>query len=252
MLKPYTGSWTQAQSALRVWYATGLGGELHARVAARTEALLRDLYALHCLQVGGTQRGVDLLAGRGLVHRIHVTGDGADGMRAAPAQLPLASRSVDLVLLCHALEYCEDPHGLLREADRVLALDGHLLIVGFNPWSLFGARRLFGGRTIAWRGRFYSPTRIEDWFRLLGLRACRCETVWMRPPTQHPGLRRHLAFMERAQRLAPACGGVYFLLARKQSIPLSPIQVGRQRNEPVRVPGTVQPTQYGETQWRNR
>jgi len=252
VLKPYTGSWTEAQSALRTWYATSLGSELHARVASRIEAVLRDLYALHCVQIGGTQRGVDLLAGRGLVHRIHVTGDGADGMRAYPIHLPLASRSVGLVLLCHALEFCEDPHAMLREVDRVLALDGHVLSVGFNPWSLFGVRRLVDARAIPWRGRFYSPARLDDWFRLLGLRSSHRETLWVRPPVQHPRLRQRMAVMERALGLAPRCGGVFLLLARKQSIPLNPIPAGWQRSEPMRVRGAVRPTHYGETQWRNR
>lgn len=251
MLKPYTGNWFAAQTALRSWYATDLGGELHARVASRIEAFLRDIYALHCVQVGGTQQGVDLLDGRALVHRIHVTGDGAAGMRAEPSYLPLATRSVDLVLLCHVLEFSTDPHALLREVDRVLVLDGHLLVVGFNPWSLFGLRRLLGGAAIPWTGRFYSPRRVEDWCRLLGLRTCRHETLWLRPPLQHAAVRRRTAGVERLQRLLPGAGAVYVTLARKRSVPFTPIPAGWER-ETVPAGRAVRPTQRGELQWRKR
>src|SRR3546814_7072469 len=34
----------------------------------------------------------------------------------------------------------EDPPEVLREAERVLVPDGRLVISGFNPWSLWGAR----------------------------------------------------------------------------------------------------------------
>lgn len=251
MLKPYSGNWFAAQTALRAWYATELGAELHARVASRIEAFLRDIYALHCVQIGGTQRGVDLLDGRALVHRIHVTGDGADGMRAEPSQLPLATRSVDMVLLCHVLEFSADPHALLREVDRVLTLDGHVLSVGFNPWSLFGLRRWPGGAEVPWTGRFYSPRRVEDWHRLLGLRTCRHETLWLRPPLQHAALRRRMAAVERLQRLLPGAGAVYVMLARKHSVPFTPIPAGRER-ETVPAGRAVRPTQRGELQWRNR
>lgn len=251
MLKPYTGNWFAAQRALRTWYATELGAELHARVASRIEAFLRDLYALHCVQVGGTQQGVDLLDGRALVHRIHVTGDGADGMRAEPSCLPLATRSVDMVLLCHVLEFSADPHALLREVDRVLTLDGHLLVVGFNPWSLFGLRRLLDGSTMPWRGRFYSPRRVEDWCGLLGLRTCRHETLWLRPPLQRTALRRRATGVERLQRVLPGAGAVYLTLARKHSVPVNPIPAGWER-ETVPAGRAVRPTQREEVQWRKR
>jgi len=252
VLKPYTGQWTDAQSALRVWYATELGSELHARVAARIEACLRRQYALHCVQIGGTQRGVDLLAGRALIHRIHVTGDGADGMRADPLQLPLASRSVDLVLLVHVLEFCPDPHGLLREVDRVLKLDGHVLAVGFNPWSLFGLRRLVGRSRVPWSGHFYSPGRVDDWFGLLGLRRMRSETVWLRPPVQRRRVRQRLAVLDRLAPLMPRLGAVYLLLGRKHSIPFTRIPAAWERKETIPAGRVVRPTQYGETEWPAR
>lgn len=251
MLKPYGGDWFTAQTALRTWYATALGAELHARIASRIEVFLRDIYALHCLQLGGTQQGVDLLDGRALVHRVHVTGDGAEGMRAEPSFLPLATRSTDLVLLCHVLEFSDDPHALLREVDRILALDGHLLVVGFNPWSLFGLRRLLGGAGVPWSGRFYSPRRVEDWCRLLGLRTCRHETLWLRPPLQHAAVRRRTAGVERLQRLLPGAGAIYLTLARKRSVPFTPLPASRER-ETVPAGRAVRPTQRGELQWRRR
>lgn len=240
--------WRPAIHGLRQWYASAAGRALHACIAARLEFLLRDRYALHCLQLGGTRCGVDLLAGRALVHRIHVTGDGADGLQAHPWALPLATGAVDLVLLCHALEFSDDPHALLREVDRVLALDGRVVVVAFNPWSLYGLRRLLGRRTAPWCGRFYSPGRISDWFELLGWRMERRETLGYAPPTAHPGLQRRLAVLERLQPLLPAQGGVQILVGQKHSIPFTPVPSARLRVESPLMGRPVRPTRCAETQ----
>lgn len=238
--------WDEAQTALRAWYETPPGTDLHERIAARIETLFRNRYALHCLQVGGTRYGVDLLTGRALIHRVHVTGDGADSIRAHPAALPLASGSINLVLLCHALEFSEDPHAILREVDRVLALDGQVLCVGFNPWSLLGLRGLWG-RSVPWCGHFYGPGRISDWFALLGWRMQRRETLGYCPPVHGERLRRRLQVMERLYRWLPVQGGVHMLLGRKHSIPFTPVPARRLRAEPRPVVGgVVRPTRFTE------
>ena len=241
MLQAYRGDWFAAQLELRTWYATPLGQQLHAEIMRRIEGLIGDLYALRCLQIGGTALDADLLTGHNLVCRIHVTGDGRDDLRAEPACLPFASDSIDLVLLGHALEFCDDPHGLLREVDRVLTLDGYVLVVGFNPVSLFGLRRVLGRRGIPWSGSFYSLGRISDWLRVLGLNVRRRESCWLRPPVQGPRVRRALAGLEWLEPVLRGCGGVQLVLGRKQSIPLTPIRLGPDVAEATRARGSLGP-----------
>ena len=240
--------WSTAQTALRDWYATPLGQEVHAQVAGAIERLLRDRYALHCLQLGGTRYGVDLLAGRALIHRIHMPGDGADSMRAEPTALPLATASIDLVVLCHALEFNATPHALLREVDRVLALDGQVLVVGFNPWSLFGVRSLIARKRMPWCGHFYGPGRVADWFGLLGWRPRARESVWFGPPVQRDGVRRRLRRLDLAGRWLPGQGGIYLMLAEKHSIPFTPVPLRRLRADKPVVGRAVRPTQATSTE----
>ena len=56
------------------------------------------------------------------------------------SQLPIANGAVDAVVLPHTLEFETDPFAVVREADRVLAGEGHLIVLGFRPWSLWGFR----------------------------------------------------------------------------------------------------------------
>jgi SAM-dependent methyltransferase len=83
--------------------------------------------------------------------------------------LPVASESIDVLILPHVLEFEPHPHQTLREIERVLKPEGRLYILGFNPW---GMRLLFryllrSKSSLPFSGRFIGPGRILDWLSLL-------------------------------------------------------------------------------------
>jgi len=69
------------------------------------------------------------------------------------------------------LEFADEPHQVLREVDRVLVPEGQVVITGFNPSSLWGARQSlcrFGASPFLPRsGQFIRLPRIKDWLKLL-------------------------------------------------------------------------------------
>lgn len=85
--------------------------------------------------------------------------------------LPFASDSMDLILLPHTLDDHPDPHAVLREVYRVLRPEGQMMILGFNPISLWGAQaaysKLYGKKWWAYRHQALHVRRIKDWLRLL-------------------------------------------------------------------------------------
>lgn len=57
---------------------------------------------------------------------------------AEGSALPFGSRSSDLVLLPHALDFALHPHQLLREVVEVVVPEGVVALTGLNPYSLWG------------------------------------------------------------------------------------------------------------------
>ena len=63
---------------------------------------------------------------------------------------------------------------LLREVYRTVRPEGQVVIAGFNPFSLFGAKRYFGrGETPPWNGNFIALYRLEGLARAARLRGDR-------------------------------------------------------------------------------
>ena len=163
------------QRELRNWYSRDLGQRLFDIERCELEKVLPNLFGYHLLQIGSPIN--DALYETSLVsHRVYLEELGTGRLSCQPGiwaqadALPIISDSVDVVILPHTLEFSPQPHQVLREADRVLVPEGHLVILGFNPWSLWGIRHFVTGRwaRAPWNGQFRSVMRVKDWLSLLG------------------------------------------------------------------------------------
>ena len=198
------------------WIETPLGGYLVEREQRYFDNAVADIFGYNALQVGMPE--VDLLRASRIPLRVHVGPDGPVDMRADFRDLPIASNSADLVLLPHVLEFAEHPHQILREAARVLMPEAHVVISGFNPFSLWGWRRAaHRGAHFPWRGRFITLMRVKDWLALLGFEVIGGEMACYAPPSRQQKWLERFKFMEAAgERWWPIAGGVYFLQAVKR------------------------------------
>ena len=93
--------------------------------------------------------------------------DSPDAMVCADS-LGVASDSVDAVLLPHVLETVSDPIAILREVDRILRPEGHIVVLGFNPVSWWGFRHRISRTGYPPETKRHIPERrMSDWLRLL-------------------------------------------------------------------------------------
>ena len=162
----------------------------------------------------------------------------ADTPDASPVQpalhtqfdaLPFDAASLDLVVLPHALEMASDPHRVLREVERVLVPEGRVLIVGFNPASLWGTRQRLGRLRrragfgpardlfLPQAGEFIGQRRLRDWLRLLSFEIESGRFGCYIPPVTSARWLERFRWMEGAgDRWWPVFGALYYIVAVKR------------------------------------
>ncbi|MFL6663837.1 MAG: class I SAM-dependent methyltransferase, partial [Rhizobacter sp.] len=129
----------------------------------------------------------------------------------------------------HSLELARDPHVALREVERVLRPEGRVVIVGFNPTSLWGLRQRLGrmrrgvglGRRRALflpaSGDFIGYRRLRDWLRLLSFEVEAGRFGCYKPPVVSDRWLARFEWAEQAgDRWWPVFGAVYALTAVKR------------------------------------
>jgi SAM-dependent methyltransferase len=142
--------------------------------------------------------------------------------------LPFPNQSIDLVVLPHGLELSRDPHETLREVERVLVPEGRVVIVGFNPASLWGLRQQAGHvrqrlhvsarpRFLPASGEFVGYWRLRDWLRLLSFEVEHGRFGCWRPPLRSQRWLDRFQWVESVgERWWPVLGALYFVVAVKR------------------------------------
>jgi SAM-dependent methyltransferase len=216
-----TAKTTRILTPIEDWQQLPNGKILHKQTQLRVNQHLPLCFGYHLLKLGKLSCQLDTSHSK-IRHQINCAGSGKKiDLLANIQQLPLQDSSIDLCILAHELDFSSDPHQLLREVERVLTLDGTLIISGYNPISIFGLRSILKSKDSK-TARLFLLNRILDWLHLLGFEI------------QH---KQHFDFMscefnslfssyveKIGQRYAPYFCSAYVIVAKKHSSPITPIK----------------------------
>lgn len=213
------------------WFNSPVGQLVVASEQELIDEQLHNLFGYHLLQLS-VAKHVDLTQASRISHCFALYPQRAEHPlvvgRTDFNHLPLPANSIDLVLLHHVLDYSQSPHHVLREASNVLISQGHLVVVGFNPWSLFGSWRWlarFFSRAPQWRHQALRLGRVLDWLAVLDFEPIVIKQGFYCPPCHKPNTIKYLLWMERwGKKLNLPLGGFYLIVARKDSVTLTPIK----------------------------
>jgi SAM-dependent methyltransferase len=212
----------QATDSIADWLESPLGASVLDIEGRVLQEALSDVVGFELLQVGRWGDTGRLCAAARTQHRRWLAPDaeGPRAIRAACDALPVASNTVEAVLLPHTLEFADAPHEVLREVERVLVGEGIVLICAFNPLGPWGLRHLLSRR------RF--PPGLSRY-------------LFAPPWTKRlPG--RGRSWLEsRGPGLAPPLAGAYLLKARKRVRAVTPLKPVWQTRS-ARVGGIAEPT----------
>jgi len=229
---------------LHEWLASPLGQRLYQLECRLVGDAIAEVFGWQLLQVGiwgdesrliaeaRTQRKSVLARQRGATVEIHSRADA----------LPIASDSVDAVLLPHTLEYEPEPHDILREVQRILAGEGHVIVLGFRPFSTWGMRHAWSRRGFPpGVERLISEWRLRDWLKLLGFEVVDARRYLFTPPWGPAAPRGQHLFESVGERMWPLLAGAYLLKARKRVYCKTPIRLTWRKRARV-VGGLLEPT----------
>jgi len=210
------------------WYLSATGQYLLEELEGRLSPILATTFGYYSLQVGCAGLADRLQQACRVKHQFTLgEADQENHIQANPSMLPVASDSVDLVILMHHLSNTSEPHAILREVFRILIPEGKLVIIDFNPKSFWGLRHFLQSwlEHVPFNGHFYTAKRIDDWMRLLGFDQNRLYRIGYLPPIQNPSLVRHLSWLEKGMRnWLPLFGALNLMVYSKSISPLTPVR----------------------------
>lgn len=232
---------------VKQWLNSELGRYARSWEAAQMNHLLSNVFGYHAIQIGMPHW--DLLRENRISHKwythskIEATAAGGALVVCEAEQLPFASESIDLLVLPHVLETSSDPHQVLREVQRVLVPEGKVLISGFNPWSLWGARERMPGleRLLPVEPhQQLSPWRVADWLELLSFELNNEEFGCYSPLFLQKKWLDRWAMMDRwGPKWWPIIGAVYVLKATKRVNSITMVGLDWSKKTPARAQPSV-------------
>ena len=248
---------------MRAWLTSPLAAYLLQWEQRYLDSVVADVFGFHAVQLGLPE--LDALRANRMPHRWLADSaqplpfaSSAFGLPTAVSlscdfdSLPFDSQSLDLVVLPHALELARDPHLTLREVERVLMPEGRVVIIGFNPTSLWGlrqrgsnARRYLGlgpshSRFLPHDGELIAYRRLRDWLRLLSFEVETGRFGCYRPPITSEKWLSRFEWMEPAgDRWWPVLGAVYALTAVKRVRGMRLVGLARARRRKAGAPQAV-------------
>ena len=214
--------WNDARD-LGEFYKTRLGRVVRQTIGRKLRAYWPDVAGKRVLGVGWAAPYLDMFRAHAertvsLVPETVGTAQWPVGRRglsvtANETAMPFADRSIDRLLLVHALEASEHVGEMMREIWRVLADDGRLLIVAPNRRSLwaqldhtpFGRGRSFNARQLnhLLQDNLFVPGEISG-------------ALYFPPVDNRPILDFVMMLQGTAVRLVPTFSGVILIEAEKQ------------------------------------
>ncbi|MCG8434518.1 MAG: class I SAM-dependent methyltransferase [Gammaproteobacteria bacterium] len=226
----------------KAWFESALGERFLQAETAVVDDLLLSVFGFFLVQVGEWGGG-DMLRSCRVREKLVVSHHdcASKAVSCDPHHLPFASDSLDVLVLPHTLEFVESPHQVLREAERVLVGEGHLLILGFSPWSAWGLRAALSRKRFPWHGRYLSEPRLRDWLNLLDFEVIQSRRYFYRPPLSHAGILEKLKVMDGfCDRWFSYLANAYAIVARKRMIALTPLKFGWRSKKKI-LGGLVKP-----------
>lgn len=209
------------------WDALSQGAMIKLELERACKPIVERMFGYHLVRLGNLSSEIEL-SSCSIKHVVNMTEHSFDNshVKGMSRDLPLQQNSVDVFFLAAELDFAQDPHQILREVDRAITANGHLVIAGFNPFSLAGLMKFLPIKrdNALHQGRFFTCSRIKDWLQLLGFEIIKHDHVMYSSLFTDKRFLPGSRLQKICRRYLPALASMYILVARKREIPLSTVK----------------------------
>jgi SAM-dependent methyltransferase len=242
---------------IEAWLRSPLGRRVHALESRHISEALAQVFGWQLLQIGHWGDSARLIADARTQHKTVLAQSlptmepdcGVSRVLSRTDALGIGSESVDAVLLPHTLEFESDPHAVLREVERILTGDGHLIVVGFRPFSWWGLRHLFTRDGFPpGAERLLAEHRVRDWLKLLGFEIVDAKRYLFTVPWGSAVPSSERLFETVGAVAWPLMAGAYMLKARKRVYAVTPLRLNWSKRTKV-VAGLIEPARRGSARF---
>lgn len=240
---------TQDHNYYTEWLNSAYGRDFYNTEINLLKANLGNIFGFHVLQIGSSELNyLELLSDKLKInHKLvlvdHKLSNNISNtisiLNSKDNYIALDTQSIDAVIISHGLEFSQDPHGLLREVDRVLLPEGHLIILGFNPWSLWGLRKSLSFKTdnkqrsFPWdtkldtkdinniechesTSKWLSCYRVCDWLNLLNYSISFKKHYFYQPCIDNQNILNYTKFFNQIGEIIPIGAAGFCIIATKK------------------------------------
>lgn len=219
------------QEQLEDFYQSKFGRTLYERETLELSKQLSDCFGYFLVQLGGVQNLSCLESSPIAYHfrcteepnfstHAHFHGD-FDG-------LPLLPKSIDMIFMPHTLEISQSPDAVIQEASTALIPEGLMIIIGFNPLSLFGLAKLIKGDILKKHPlniKLIRIGRLRRWLEEANCDIDELRTFYFMPPEEEPKEGKMKEIFEILGKSAwSSSGGCYIVVARKRIANFTPVK----------------------------
>jgi hypothetical protein len=224
----------QEISHLELWLSEGAGVTLHDTERAICDELLPNYYGDVLLQAGIPSVPIYQKSATRRQIMMGVSG-GAGELIGNPGQLPFANESIDVLVAQHLLDVGARPQFLVQELARTILPMGRLIVIGFNPLSLWSCRRVLAATRKGHQAQWgLAPRRLLDWLNLLNFKIDRIEFGGFGWPGQALGRRRPDFSLGLGRKYNMGWGGIYVVVAQRYKGAISAQRARMRRVRPFR------------------
>ncbi len=220
------------QQQLAKFESVGLSDKRIELVQQKLKPVLSGIFGYHSLLY--SKKANSLVCGNIIVrHSTVISGriDGGD-LVCQYEELPIASDCIDLVVLPEILQQSQTPHQILREVERVLIPEGHIILLIANPVSGLAIKNRFIRFLTRQKNRpkVIGRLRVNDWFRLLGFEVTSEIPVCM--ADQKIQKESRYSWLKKISQFScEYFAGYYIIVAKKKVSTMTPIRPSWRSNK---------------------